>query len=259
MVEAMRLGFADALKSCGDGVDTTETLSAEAAEARAVLFSADEAMSQESLERDPLRKEGPDTVYFCVVDGEGNACSFINSNYDGFGTGIVPDGCGFPLQNRGYNFNTEPGHPNCAAPRKRPYHTIMPGMVTEEGSGDLFCAGGVMGGFMQPQGHLQVFSAMADFGLSPQAALDLPRFCLQGVDSTVAGAGTLRGAAVLLEEGVPAGTAEALRAKGQNVVEGVSGWDRTVFGRGQVIRRDPKTGVLFGGTDPRSDGCALGF
>eukprot|EP00913_Durusdinium_trenchii_P035394 g33122.t1 len=157
----------------------------------------------------------------------------------GFGTGIVPDGCGFSLQNRGHNFILQKSHPNCLGPSKFCYHTIIPGMVTREDLGccdsretkDLFCTLGVMGGFMQPQGHLQVLCAMADYGLDPQAALDQPRFCLQGVDSAL-GAASAGAAQLLLEEGMPEETQAQLRSMGHDV-HLVTGWQRLVFGRGQ--------------------------
>ena len=187
-----------------------------------------------------------DTVYLAIIDEEGNACSFINSNYMGFGTGIVPKGWGFTLQNRGHGFSLNPDHPNSLAPGKRPYHTIIPGLVTRP-DGALSICFGVMGGFMQPQGHVQVLAALIDDGLDPQAALDRPRVCL--TEATPA-------SSVALEDGIPDESRRQLETMGHQV-EVVRGQARALFGRGQVIRRDPETGVLCGGSDPRADGCAL--
>jgi gamma-glutamyltranspeptidase/glutathione hydrolase len=187
---------------------------------------------------------GSDTVYFCTVDGEGNACSFINSNYAGFGTGLIPGGCGFTLQNRGSGFTLEEGHPNRLEPGKRPYHTIIPGMMLRDGL--LHGPFGVMGGFMQPQGHVQVVVNMVDYGMGPQEALDAPRFRI------------FEGASVYLEEGIPVETMGALSRMGHDV-KPASGFTRMVMGKGQIIIRDPKTGVLCGGSEPRADGQAVGW
>ena len=192
---------------------------------------------------------GTDTVYLSVVDGDGNACSFINSNYNGFGSAIIPEGCGFPLQNRGAGFSLDPTHPNALSPGKRPYHTIIPAMSTDP-NGDLHASFGVMGGWMQPQGHLQVLVSMLVDGLDPQAAIDEPRFCIR--------ANPPHGP-VHLEDGIPIETMSELSARGHEVVP-VSGIRRSpIFGRGQIIVREPQTGVLVGGSDPRGDGAAVGY
>ncbi len=190
-----------------------------------------------------------DTVYLSVVDGEGNACSFINSNYDGIGTGIVPMGCGFPLQNRGFGFVWAEGHPNSVGPSKRPYHTIMPAMVTDA-AGELFACFGVMGGYHQPQGHLQVLANLIDHQLNPQRAVDEPRFSIYSDPP---------GGAVHIEGAVPVETMAALAHMGHVVVP-ATGADRIrPFGRAQMIVRDRETGVLWGGSDPRGDGAAVAY
>lgn len=258
MIEAMRLAFADAKWYVSDPAFTKipmkELLSKEYASERRRLIDLKRA-TIDPQRGSPVNSSG--TVYLSVVDGMGNACSFINSNYMGFGTGIVPKGWGFTLQNRGHNFSLDPNHPNCLAPGKRPYHTIIPAMVTRlpspprRGAGGevegetLYASYGVMGGFMQPQGHVQVLSALKDAGLDPQSALDLPRFCLDAESA---------GGRVDIEEGMPIATVNALREMGHPLNE-VSGYERAVFGRGQVILRD-ELGVLCGGSDPRADGYA---
>ncbi|MDQ2693322.1 MAG: gamma-glutamyltransferase [Chloroflexota bacterium] len=247
MIEALRLAFADARWYVADPefsqIPIRELLSSDYAAERRKLIDLKRA-TVDQRHGTPVASSG--TVYLSVVDKFGNACSFINSNYWGFGTGIVPKGYGFTLQNRGHNFSLDPAHPNALAPRKRPYHTIIPAMVTRE-DGSLYASYGVMGGFMQPQGHVQVLSGLLDHGLDPQAALDLPRFCIDVEES---------GGRVAIEEGIPASVVSELEAMG-HPVHTLSGFDRSLFGRGQVILRDPQTGVLTGGSDPRADGCAM--
>ena len=248
LIEAMRLAFADARWYVADpaqvSIPLEELLSKAYAEARRRHIHPQKA-TLDVQRGTPLATS--DTVYLAVVDGEGNACSFINSNYMGFGTGIVPRGWGFTLQNRGHNFSLDPDHPNALAPGKRPYHTIIPALATHEDDGSLFACFGVMGGFMQPQGHLQVVVGLMDDGLDPQSALDRPRFCILSGEA---------GGTVALEDGIPLATMARLAEMG-HPVRPVTGHGRAVFGRGQVILRDRDTGVLWGGSDPRADGLAM--
>jgi gamma-glutamyltranspeptidase/glutathione hydrolase len=179
-----------------------------------------------------------DTTYLCVVDRDGNACSFINSLFQGFGSGILAARSGVMLQNRGFGFVVKRGHPNCIAPNKRPMHTIIPGMVTKNGR--TVMPYGVMGGHFQPMGQSWFLSNMLDYGLDIQQALDLPRvFPYQGK--------------VEVERGVPDAAVRALAAMGHDIV----GADRP-HGGGQAIWIE-ETGVRVAGSEPRKDGLALGY
>lgn len=247
-IEAMRLAFADARHYIADDATNPapvhDLLSDSYIRGRRALIQRDRAMQPPSFGR-PVA--GSDTVYLTAVDGDGNACSFINSLYMGFGTGICAKGTGVFLQNRGALFSLEEGHPNELAPGKRPYHTIIPGLALKDGQ--LWASFGVMGGFMQPQGHVQVISAMVDDSLNPQEAVNRPRWLL--ADGTA-------DSSLFLEEGIPVRVMSALADWG-HPVRPVSGQARGIFGDGQIIRRDAETGVLFGGSDPRKDGLVAAW
>jgi gamma-glutamyltranspeptidase/glutathione hydrolase len=178
------------------------------------------------------------TVYLSAADASGMMVSFIQSNFMGFGSGVVVDGVS--LQNRGASFVLQPGHPNCVGPKKRPYQTIIPGFVTKDGAPVM--SFGVMGGNMQPQGHMQVMVRIADYGQNPQAACDGPRFrFVQGMDFSV-------------EPNFPPGTLDDLQRRGHRIVKLD---DYNQFGSGQLIWK--LDGGYFAASDPRRDGQAVGF
>ena len=244
LIEALKLAFADADRYVADpdfiDIPLESLLSKSYTEQRRRLIDRNKA-SQKVAAGVP-DTEG-DTVYLAVIDKEGNSVSFINSLYQGFGSGIVVGGTGICLQNRGALFSFEPGHPNCIEPHKRPYHTIIPAMVFRDG--DLFLTFGVMGGFMQPQGHVQVLLNIIDFGMGVQTALDAPRFrYIQGNESA-------------FEPGFPPGVLQELTDKGHQIVALDDPYSQQ-FGGAQAIMVHPKTKALIAGSDPRKDGCAIG-
>jgi gamma-glutamyltranspeptidase / glutathione hydrolase len=259
IIESLRIAFADANWWVTDPdvekVPSAELISRPYLAERAKLFSPDKALK--GVDHGSPAHNNSDTVYFAVTDKHGNGMSFINSNYGGFGTCIVPKDCGFTLQNRGANFTLQEGHPNCLAPRKRPYHTIIPAMITNPSDNSLHTVYGVMGGFMQPQGHIQVLLNMLVFKYNPQAALDAPRICI-GPGTPTPKRGKPMDMTVHLEEGISEEVAEGLKKIGHEV-EMVKGWQRGIFGRGQVIRHHIEDGrhVYSAGSDPRADGHAV--
>ncbi|KZS93139.1 gamma-glutamyltranspeptidase [Sistotremastrum niveocremeum HHB9708] len=260
LVEALRLAFADSRYYVTDPdvehVPVAELLSKEYLRKRASLFETSRA-SPEIRHGAPVATS--DTVYFTVTDQWGNACSFIQSNYAGFGTGAIPKGCGFTLQNRGSGFVLQEGHPNMLKGGKRPYHTIIPALATR--GKELFLSYGVMGGFMQPQGHVQVLLNILR-GFTVQAALDAPRFCISaGLPDNELKTNTKPGdinSEVFFEEGIPEETVAQLRAMGHDA-RVANGFARGVMGRGQVIQKlvdQSGRTVWAGGSDPRIDGHA---
>ncbi|MFY1689329.1 gamma-glutamyltransferase family protein [Plantactinospora sp. WMMB782] len=243
-VEAVKLGFADAHAYVADpdrvSVPTADLLTPEYAAARRELVTAAAGTPPPG---DPARGG---TVYLCAADQGGMMVSLIQSNYLGFGSYVVPAGLGFGLQNRGAGFSLDPAHPNVVAPGKRPFHTIIPGFLTRDG--EPVGPFGVMGGHMQPQGHVQVVSATVDDGLDPQAALDRPRWYWHA------------GRSLLVEPGLGSGgvgpdVVGGLRARGHEVTVEP---DASAFGYGQAIWRLPDGGYVAG-SEPRADGCAVGY
>jgi gamma-glutamyltranspeptidase/glutathione hydrolase len=234
-IEAMKLAFVDAYAHLADAPWPSQLLDEAHLARRRALVSPGSASTPAAS-----RLADAGTTYLCVVDADGMAVSLIQSLYMSFGSGVVAPGTGVVLQNRGACFSAGPGHPNALAPRKRPFHTIMPGMLLRDG--DLLGPFGVVGGAMQPQAHLQLVVHLVDQDAHPQAALDAPRWRV------------LDNWAIELEPGL-AGELEALRRLGHEVAVGPTPHP---FGSGQIILRT-EGGALVGGSDGRADGYAAGM
>lgn len=242
LMEAIKLAFADAYATIADPRQAHVPLAGLLSDAytaqRRALIQPDAAL----LPFAGQPEQHGDTVYLATADSAGNMVSWIQSLYMGFGSGLTAGTTGVQLQNRGANFSLEPGHPNELAPGKRPYHTIIPGFITRDGQ--AWSSFGVMGGFMQPQGHLQVGVNLIDYEMDPQTALDAPRFRW------------IEGLAFGLEPQINAVVQDSLRARGHIIHTHFSPGS---YGGGQVIVRQPDTGVYIAGSEPRNDGAAVGF
>ncbi|MHB0775956.1 gamma-glutamyltransferase family protein [Halomonas sp. WWR20] len=234
-LEAMKLAFIDGqthITQPEHMIHSVEALLGDAytRERRALI-------GESALEPVPGTPRAGGTVYLATADGDGNMVSFIQSNYHGFGSGVVVPGTGIAMQNRGHGFSLDPSHDNVLAPGKKTFHTIIPGFLSRD-DGTPLGPFGVMGGFMQPQGHVQVVMNLVDFGLNPQAALDAPRWQWMG------------GKRIGIEHGYPAPLVRAMAERGHDMQ---IDHDPRGFGRGQMIIRDPQTGIYCGGTEPRTD------
>ncbi|KAI6153687.1 gamma-glutamyltranspeptidase [Pisolithus tinctorius] len=259
LIEALRLAFADSQYYVTDPgfhhIPVDKLLSEDYLAGRARLFNPTRA-NPNVINGNPVNSS--DTVYFTVADQWGNACSFIQSNYAGFGTGAVPKNCGFTLQNRGAGFVLKEGHPNCVQGGKRPYHTIIPAMALK--GDELFLSYGVMGGFMQPQGHIQVLLNILR-GFTTQAALDAPRFCISPGTPEAGGRDefSVANSEIYFEETFSPATINKLREMGHDA-RVASGFGRGMMGRGQIIQKLVDKSGKFAwaaGSDPRADGHAV--
>jgi gamma-glutamyltranspeptidase / glutathione hydrolase len=252
-VEAKKLAFEDRARFYADpdfvDIPVDALLSKQYARERRTLIDAKRA-AKAFPHGDPAALEQGDTIYLTVADADGNMVSLIQSNYRGMGSGMTPPGLGFVLQDRGELFSLEPGHPNVYAPGKRAFHTIIPAFVTRDGKPWL--SFGVMGGGMQPQGHVQVLVNMIDFGMDLQAAGDAPRVRHDG-SSEPTGERMRDGGIVRLERGFPPEAIEELKRRGHRVEVVNDGG----FGGYQAIRKDD--GAWAGASESRKDGHAAGY
>lgn len=245
-IEAVKLAYADRNRYIADPdqveVPVAELLSKDYARDRARLIREDAALQIPVAGRLPL---GSDTAYLTAADGDGNVVSLISSLFFPFGSGLVAGNTGILLHNRGFGFSLDPGHPNCIAPGKRPFHTIIPAMLFEDDR--PLVSFGVMGGDMQAQAHLQVVSNLVDHGFNIQEALDRPRFHY------------LEGSEVACEPGLAGAIGAGLAAVGHVIQGELAALPRGGFGGGQGIMIDPESGAYWSGSDERKDGCAIGY
>ncbi len=240
-IEAMKLAYADLYRYNADPrfakVPVTGILSKEYAKQRAALINPDRANCDVLAGKPPVS----DTTYLSVVDRDGNIVSLIQSNYESFGSGITVRGMGFALQDRGALFSLDAASPNVLAPRKRPFHTIIPAFMER---GDLHIGFGIMGGANQPVAHAQFVSNFVDYGMDLQAALDNARFTVS----------PKQGCNVVIESRVKPDVLNKLTAMGHQLE--IKGNYSTAMGRGQAVMHDSKTKVNYAGSDPRADGSA---
>jgi gamma-glutamyltranspeptidase/glutathione hydrolase len=243
-IEAMKLAYTDLYRYNADPrfakIPVQGLLGKNYAAERAALINPDKASCTTSS-GSPARS---DTTYLAVVDKDGNIASLIQSLYDGFGSGVAVSGMGFILQDRGGLFTLDPNHPNALAPRKRPFHTIIPAFMER---GNTHIGFGIMGGSNQPLAHAQFVSNFVDYEMNIQAALEAPRFTIAGTSEPI-------GCRLLIESRVKPDVVEALRKKGHNLV--VRQEYSSAMGRGQAVLHNSTTGVNFGASDPRADGSA---
>ena len=250
-VEAKKLAFEDRAKYYADpdfaDIPLDWLISKEYGMERAKLINPNRAAQK--VEAGKL--EQGNTIYLTVADNEGTMVSLIQSNYRGMGSGMVPPGLGFILQDRGELFSLEEGHSNKFEPGKRPFHTIIPAFITKDG--EPWVSFGVMGGSMQPQGHAQIVVNMIDFGMNLQEAGDAPRI-RHGGSSQPTGSKMTNGGTVFLESGISYETLRSLMKKGHNLE-----WTTGGFGGYQAIMWDKKNRVFFGASESRKDGQAVGY
>jgi gamma-glutamyltranspeptidase/glutathione hydrolase len=261
LVEAKKLAFADRARWYADPAfqpaPVARLISKPYARERAKLISPDKAL-REVQPGTPKELDEGDTIYMTVADEDGMMVSLIQSNYRGMGSGMTPTGLGFILQDRGEMFVLQgcegaTPHPNCYAPGKRPFQTIIPAFITKDGQ--PWVSFGVMGGAMQPQGHVQIVMNLVDFGMTLQEAGDAPRIQHDGSTEPVGSATAMTdGGVVQLESGYPYETIRALMDKGHHVE-----WALGPYGGYQAIKRDPETGVYYGASESRKDGQAAGY